>query len=96
MEKLKIAVNYNSINNLDVIDLSVRIRSPQVCFCSQTKSVQTQTDMITNVAIEQFTNILNGENEAEFSRIIDSGYGCIEIISNTLIVKFIMEKKFKL
>ena len=96
MEKVKIAVNYNSINNLDVSDLSVRIRSPQVCFCSQTKSVQTQTDMITNVTIERFTNILNGENEAKFSRIIDNWYGCMEIISNTLIVKFIMEKKFKL
>ena len=98
MEKLKIAVNYNSINNLDVSGVPVRRRLPQVCFGSQTKSVQTQTDLITNVTIERFTNILNGENAAEFSRIIDiilSGYGCMEIDSNTLFVKFIMEKKFK-
>ena len=77
MEKLKIAVNYNSINNLDVSVVPVRRRLPQVCFGSQIKPVQTQTDMITNVTIERFTNILNGENADEFSRIIDiilSGY----------------------
>ena len=98
MEKLKIAANYNSINNLDVSGVPFRRRLPQVCFGSQTKSVQTQTDMITNVTVERFTNILNGENVAEFSRIIDiflGGYGCTEIDSNTLFVKFIMEKKFK-
>ena len=53
-------------------------------------SVQTQTDMITNVTIERFTNILNGEKAAEFSRIIDiilSVYGCMEIDSNTLFVE---------
>ena len=65
MEKLKIAVNYNSINNLDVSGVPVRRRLPQVCLGSQTKSVQTQTDLITNVTIERFTNILNGENAAE-------------------------------
>ena len=94
MEKLKIAVNYN----LDVSGVPVCRRLPQVCFGSQTKSDQTQTDLITNVTIERFTNILNGENAAEFSKIIDiilSGYGCMEIDSNTLFVKFIMEKKFK-
>ena len=88
MEKLKIAVNYNSINHLDVRSVPVRRRLPQVCFGSQTKSVQTQTDMVTNVTIERFTNILKGENAAEFSRIIDiilSGYGCMEIVSNILL-----------
>ena len=98
MEKLKIAVNYNSINNLDVSGVPDRRRLPQVCFGSQTKSVQTQTDLITTVTIERFTKSLNGENAAEFSRIIDiilRGYGCMEIDSNTLFVKFIMEKKFK-
>ena len=98
MEKLKIAVNYNSINSLDVSGVPVCRRLPQVCFGSQTKSVQIQTDLITNVKIERFTNILDGENSAEFSRIIDiilSGFGRMEIDSNTLFVKFIMEKKFK-
>ena len=98
MEKLKIAVNYNSINNPDVSGAPVRTGLPQICFDSQTKSVQTQTDMITNVTIERYTNILNGENAVEFSRIIDlflSGYGCMEIDSNTLFVKFIVDKKFK-
>ena len=60
IEKLKIAVNYNSINNLDVSGVPVLRRFPQVCFGSQTKSVQTQTDLSTNVTIERFTNILNG------------------------------------
>ena len=94
MEKLKIAVNYNSINNLDVSGVPVRRRLPQVCFGSETKSVQTQTDL----TIERFTNILNGENAAEFSRINDiilSGYGCMQIDSNTLFVKLFIEKKFK-
>ena len=98
MGKLKIAVVYNSINNLDVSGVPVRRRLPQVCFGSQTKSVQTQTDLIINVTIKRFTNILNGENAAEFSRIIDiilSGYDCMQNDSNTLFVKFIMEKKFR-
>ena len=59
------------MNNLDVSGVPVRRRLPQVCFGSQTKSVQTQTDLITNVTIEHFTNTLNGENAAEFSRIVD-------------------------
>ena len=98
MKKLKKALNYNSINNLDVSGVPVRRRLPHVCFGSQTKSVQTQTDLITNVTIKRFTNILNGENAAELSRIIDiflSGYGGMESDSNTLFVKFIKEKKFK-
>ena len=97
MEKLKIAVNYNSFNNLDVSGVPVRRQLPQVCFGSQTKSVQTQTDMITTVTIERFTNFLNGENAAEFSRIIYiilGGYDCMEIGPNTLFLKIIMEKKF--
>ena len=64
MEKLKIAVNYNSINKLDVSGVPVRRRLPEVCFGSQTKSVQTQIDMITNVTIERFSNIFNGETAA--------------------------------
>ena len=98
MEKLKLAVNYNSISNLDVSGVPVRRRLSQVCFGSQTKSVQTQTDLITNVTIERFTNILNGENAADLSRIIDiflNVYDCMGIDSNTLFVKFIMKKKFK-
>ena len=101
MEKLKISVNYNnSINtSTDIGGASLRKRLSQVCFASQTRSIQTQTDLITNVTIECFINILNGDNAAEFSKIIDiilSGYGRLEIDSNTLFVKFIMEKKFKL
>ena len=89
MEKLKIAVNYNnSINNSTDIG-GASLRRPQ------TRSIQTQTDLITNVTIERFINILNGDNAAEFCKIIDiilSGYGRLEIDSNTLFVKFIMEK----
>ena len=96
MEKLKIAVNYNNCinNSTDIGGASLRRRLPQVCFASQTRSIQTQTDLITNVTIERFINILNGDN-AEFSKIIDiilSGYGRLEIDSNTLFVKFVMEK----
>ena len=91
MEKLKIAVNYNnSINNsTDIGGASLRRRLPQVCFASQTRSIQTQIDLITNVTIERFINILNGDNAAEFSKIIDiilSGYGRLEIDSNTQII----------
>ena len=73
MEKLKIAVNYNnSINNsTDIGGASLRRRLPQVCFASQTWSIQTQIDLITNVTIERFINILNGDNAANFSKIID-------------------------
>ena len=62
----KIAVNYNSINNLDVSGVPVRRRLPQVCFGSQTKSVHIQTDMITNVTIECFTGFLIDENVLSF------------------------------
>ena len=100
IEKLKITVNYiNSINNsTDIGSAPLRRRLPQVCFDSQTRSIQTQTDLITNVTIERFINILNGDNAAEFSKIIDiilSGYGRLKIDSQTLFVKFILEKKFK-
>ena len=100
MEKLKIAVSYsNSINNsTDIGGASLRKRLPQVCFASQTRSIQAQTDLITNVTIERFINILNSYNAAEFSKVIDiilSEYGRLDINSNTLFVKSIMEKKFK-
>ena len=93
MEKKKLAVNYNSTNNLDTAGVTLRKRLPQICFASQTRSIQTQTDLITNVTIERFIRILNGDNAAEFSKIIDiilSGYG-LEIDSNTLFVKILME-----
>ena len=86
MEKLKIAVNYNnSINNpTDISSASLRRRLSQVCFASRTRSIQTQTDLITIVTIERFIDSLNGDNAAEFSKIIDiilSGYGRLEIDS---------------
>ena len=40
MEKNKVAV-------------SLRKRLPQFCFASQTRSIQAQTDLITNVSIER-------------------------------------------
>ena len=86
-------------NSTDIGGASLRRRLPQVCFASQTRSIQTQTDLITNVTIERFINILNGDNAAEFSKFIDiilSGYGRLEINSNNLFVKLIMEKKIKL
>ena len=82
---------------LDFSGVPLRRRLPQVCFGLQTKSVQTQTDMITNVTIERFTYNLNGEIAVEFSEIIDiilSGYGCMEIDSNTLYIKFATEMNF--
>ena len=87
MEELKIAVKYKSFDNLDVSGVPIRSRLPQICFGSQTKSVQSQTDMTTYVTIKRFTNNLNGENAAEFSWLIDiilSGYGFMKIDSNTL------------
>ena len=89
-------MNYKSINNLDVSGVPLRKQVPQICFGSQTKSVQTNIN--TNVTIEGFANTLNGENAAESCRLIDiilSEYGCMEIDSNTWFLKFIMEKKFK-
>ena len=88
------AVNYTSTNNLDPDGVSLRKRLPQICFASQTRSIQTQTDLITNVTIERFIRVLNGDNAAEFSKTIDiilSGYDRLEIDSNTLFVNFIME-----
>ena len=95
MEKMKVAVNYNSTNNLDNARVSLRKRLPQIYFASQTRSIQTQTDLITNLTNERFIKTLNGANAAVFSKIIDiilSGYGRLEIDSNTLFVKFIGEE----
>ena len=100
MNKTIIAVNYNSVNNLVFGGSSsgtVCKRLPQVCLTSQTRTFQTQTDLITNVIIERFTHNLKGEHAAKFSKILDillSAYGRLEIDSNTLFVKFSMEKKF--
>ena len=100
MEKIKIIVNHNnSINNsTDIGGAPLRRRLPQVCFVSQTRFIQTQTDSITSVTTERFIKILNGDNATEFFKIIDiilSGCGRLVIGSNTLFVKFIMEKKIK-
>ena len=97
MEKMKVAVNYNSTNNLDTAGVSLQNRLPQICFTSQIRSIQTQTNLITNVTIERSIRILNGGNAADFSKIIDiilSGYGRLEIDLNTLFNKIIKEKKF--
>ena len=100
MDKMFIAVNYNSVNNLDIGGSSsgiVRKRLPHVCFTSQTKTVQNQTGLITNVTIEWFTHFLNGKHAAEFSKIFDiflRGSGRLKIDSNTLIGKFLIEGKF--
>ena len=98
MEKSKKAVNYkNSINNsTDVGGAPLRRRLPQNSFASQTRSIQTQTDLITNVTIERLITKLNGDNAAKFSESIDiilSGQGRFENNSNTLFLKFIIEKK---
>ena len=90
IEKLKIAVNYNSNSKLEVSGVPVRRRLPQVCFVSQTKSVETQTELITNATIERFTKILNGEKAARFSRLIDiilKANNCMEFDSNYLFVE---------
>ena len=73
MEKLKIVANYNnSINNsTDIGGATLQRRLPQVCFVSQTRSIQTQTNLITNVTIECFITNFNGDNAAKFSKIID-------------------------
>ena len=40
MEKMEVAVNYNSTSNLDAPGASLRKRLPQICFASQTQSIQ--------------------------------------------------------
>ena len=97
MENLKIAVNFNnSINNSTDIDSApLRRRLPQVCFASQTRSIQTQTDIITNVTIECFFNFSNGDNAAKFSKIIDiipNGYGRLEIDSQTFLLNLLWKR----
>ena len=75
MDKMIIAVTYNSVNNLDIGGSSsgtVRKRLPLVCFTSKTRTVETQTVcLVTKLTIQRFTQILNGEHASEFSKIID-------------------------
>ena len=98
IEKIKIAANYNSANSLGISGPAAAVQGklPQVCFAPQTCSIQIQTDLITNVTIERFTNILNGDNASEFAKFIDitlSGHGLLEMDSKIMFGKFIMEKK---
>ena len=89
MEKMKVAVHYSSANNLDTAGISLRKRLPQIFFASQTRSIQTQTDLNTNVTIERFNRILKGNIGGEYSKTLDiilSGYGRLEIDSNTLFI----------
>ena len=66
MKKIKVAVDYNSTNKFDNAGVSLRKGLQQITFASQARSNQTQTDLITNVIIERFIRILNGNKAAEF------------------------------
>ena len=71
MEKMEVAVYYISTNNLDTAGVSLQKLMPQTCFVSETGSIRTQTDLITNLNIERFIRILNGDDAAEFSKIME-------------------------
>ena len=66
IKKLKIAISYNSINNLDIGGAPVRKQLSQICFASKSYSIQSQFDFFTNVTIERFVRIKNSDNAADF------------------------------
>ena len=45
-------------------------RLPQVCFSLQTRSIQTQTDLITTVTIERFNDILDSVGFLGFQKLL--------------------------
>ena len=45
-------------------------RLPQVCFSLQTRSIQTQTDLITIVTIERFNDILDSVGFLGFQKLL--------------------------
>ena len=70
----------------------------QIWLASRIRSIPTQTDLITYVTVKRFYRILIGHHSSEFLKIVDillSGYGCIEMDSNTLLIKFVMGRKIK-
>ena len=70
---------------------------PSICHAVN-QNVQTQTDFVPLLNNQRFVEIYYNEHYAEFSKIIDiilSGYGSLDVDSETLFVKFVFEQKYK-
>ena len=62
------------------------------------QNVQTQTDLVPLLTNQRFVEIYYNEHNAEFSKTIDiilSGYGSLNVDSETLFVTFVFEIKYK-
>ena len=97
LEKLIDAVDYClQQQNLHRNFFSVE-KLPSICHAVK-QNVQTQTDFIPFLTNQRFVEIYYNEQYAEFSKIIDiilSGYGSLNVESETLIVKIEFEQKYK-
>ena len=68
---------------------------PSICHAVK-QNVQTQTDFVP--LLTGFVEIYYNEHYAEFPKIIDiilSGYGSLNVDSETLFVKYVFEQKYK-
>ena len=97
LEKLIDAVDYClQQQNLHRNFFSMK-KLPSICHAVK-QNVQTQTDFVPLLTNQRFVEIYYNEHYAEFSKIIDiilSGYGSLNVDSETLFVKFEFEQKYK-
>ena len=70
---------------------------PNICRAVK-QNFQTQTEFVPFLTNQRFVEIYYNEHYAEFSKIIDiilSGYGSLNVDSETLFVIFVFEQKYK-
>ena len=63
-----------------------------------TESRHVQTDEMNTETLKRFENLINGPHSAAFCKIMDiltSGYGKLDVDTDVLFVKFIVEGKVK-
>ena len=96
-EKLIDAVDYClQQQNLHRNFFSMKKR-PRICHAVK-QNIQTRTDFLPLLTNQRFVEIYYNEHYAEFSKIFDiilSGYGSLNVDSETLFVKFVFEQKYK-
>ena len=73
---------------------SVRISTSK----KHTESRHVQTDEMNTETLKRFESLIHGPHSADFCKIMDiltSGYGKLDVDTDVLFVKFIVEKKVK-
>jgi hypothetical protein len=90
-QRLQTAVIYNDKYNTEEAKVKVCLSKLPKLNSSKTKTISTQTDLISSTTIERFLTVYNGNYGGEFNQIMDafiSGYGSIFSQQHSMIVNF--------